>query len=152
MENASKALIYAGEILVGVLLLTLMVFLFQSLGTFSDTVDKNIETKNINEFNAPLEKYRGRTDITAHDIITMGNYARQYNEKMQSERLKVIVQGVESKFINAHKLDEEKKQQYEFIEKYSNNKQTEGIIYFECTQMTYDEETGRINEIRLKIL
>lgn len=156
MENASKALIYAGEILVGVLLLTLMVFLFQSLGAFSDTVDKNIETKNINEFNAPLEKYRERKDITAHDIITMGNYAKQYNEKMQSERLKVIVQGVESKFINAHKFNEEQKQ-YEFIEKYSTkleNAQTgeRKIIYFECTQMTYDEETGRINEIRLKIL
>lgn len=152
MENASKALIIAAEVLIGVLLLTLMVFLFNAVGNFSDTVDKNIETKNVNEFNAPLEKYRERTDITAHDIITMGNYAKQYNENMQSVRLKVIVEGVESKFVNAHQLDEDKNEQYEFIEKYSNNKQTNEIIYFKCTQMTYNEETGIINMIKLKIL
>lgn len=148
MENASKALIYAGEILLGVLLLTFMVFLFHSLGTFSDTVDENIETKNINEFNAPLEKYRGRTDITVQDIVTIGNYAKEYNEQIESIQIKVIVSGVESKYTSAHTLKDDK-EQYEFIKKYSNSATNE-IIYFECTQMTYNEETGRISEIKLK--
>lgn len=155
MENASKALIYAGEILVGVLLLTLMVFLFQSLGTFSGTVDQNIETKNINEFNAPLEKYRGRKDITAHDIITMGNYARQYNEKIESKKLKIIIEDVDSQYIYAHDFKDQEKQS-KFIEKYSTYEDEETreikIIYFECKQMTYDEETGKINKIIVKKL
>lgn len=150
MENASKALIYAGEILLGVILLTLMVFLFQAAGSFSDKVDKNIETKVINEFNAPLEKYRGKTDITVQDIVTIGNYAKQYNEQIGEVKLKVIVYNVESKYMLAHILSDNKNQQYEFIQKYSNDINTSEIVYFECIKMNYSEETGRINIIELK--
>lgn len=150
MENASKALIYAGEILLGVLLLTLMVFMFHSAGTFSDTVDKNIEEKQISEFNAPLEKYRGRTDITAQDVITMGNYAKQYNEDIGSIKIKVIVNNVDSKYKNAYTLGNNSDLVYEFINKYSYDDSKKEIIYFKCEQMTYDEETGLIKEIKIK--
>ena len=151
MENASKALIIAAEVLLGVILLTLMVFMFRAMGAFSDAVDKNIETKNVNEFNAPLEKYRGRTDITAPDIITMGNYAKQYNEKMGTTKLTVNAK-IGSKTISVHQLDDSNEEQYEFINNYSTDT-TNGeskIVYYKCTQMTYDEETGRINKITLE--
>lgn len=155
MENASKALIYAAEILVGVLLLTFMVFLFQATSTFSDTVDKNIEAKNVNEFNAPLEKYRGRTDITAQDIVTMGNYAREYNEQIGSIQLEIIVNGV-GVYGNAHKLGNKRTDGrnlvHEFIQKYSYNEQTKEIMYFKCIQMNYNEETGKIDKITIEKL
>ena len=148
MENASKALIMAAEILIGVILLTLMVFLFRAMANFSDTVNSNIATKNINEFNIGFEQYRVKPGLMVQDIISMGNLAKQYNEQMESIPIEVIAYGVEAKYRNVHKLTDELS--YEFIRNYSNNLQTNDIIYFECQKMEYDEETGRINRIEVK--
>lgn len=154
MENTSKALIIAAEILIGVLLLTLMVFTFRALDNFSDAVDSNIETKNIGEFNARFEKYRGKNDLTAQDVITIGNLAKQYNIEVQEEQLlvNVTVLGVESKYAKPHKLTDELA--YEFIKKYSNEANTNQIIRFECKKenMEYNKTTGKINQIVLKKL
>ncbi len=156
MENASKALIIAAEILIGVLLLTLMVFMFHAMGTFSKTVDDNIETKNTSEFNINFEKYRGKTDITAQDIISMGNLARQYNKQMDSEQLQIEVKGVSRKYQAPHKLTDE--DTYNFIQEYSmvaktiDGKIVEEVRYFECIKIEYNSRTGKINRIELKNL
>ncbi len=150
MENASKALIISAEILIGVLLLTFLVFMLNSMDTFSQTVNSNIETKNVNEFNSQFETYNGRNNLTAQDVITIGNLARNYNntEEGQETKNKIIVylQGTESKYANVHTLNDE--QTYEFIEKYSvENKAT-----FECQITAYSENTKKVNRIQLKML
>ena len=156
MENTSKALIMAAEILIGVLLLTLMVFLFYAMGTFSKTVDENIETKNVSEFNINFEKYRGKTDITAQDIISMGNLAKQYNAQMENEQLQILVTGVSAKYRYVHTLKDE--ETYNFIYDYSmvartvEGKRVEEVRHFACTEMIYNKDTGRINRIVLKNL
>ena len=40
MENASNALIMAGSVLIGVILLTTMVFVFRAAGDFAKSVDQ----------------------------------------------------------------------------------------------------------------
>ena len=156
MENASKALVIAAEILIGILLLTLMVFMFRAMGTFSKTVDENIETKNVFEFNVNFEKYRGKIDITVQDIVSMGNLAKQYNEQIEQEQLQIIVTGVSAKYRYVHKLSDE--QTYQFIQEYATiartigGKRVEEVLHFECTEMTYNNETGKINRIVLKNL
>lgn len=144
MENASKALIIAAEVLIGVLLLTLMVFLFHSMGTFSDTVDKNIETKNINEFNVKFENYCKKNILTAQDVITIGNLAKRYNEQSENIQVTVLVAGVESKYNRIYNLTDELS--YEFIKQYSN----ENNAIFECQSIHYNETTGKIDKIQLK--
>ena len=153
MENTSKALIIAAEILMGVLLLTLMAFTFRALGNFSDAVNSNIETKNINEFNTKFEKYRGRKDLTAQDVITIGNLAKQYNagiEEKQELPITVTVVGVENKYAKPYQLTDELA--YEFIQRYSNETSTKQIIRFECKKenIEYNKITGKINKIVLK--
>lgn len=140
MENASKALIIAAEVLLGVLLLTLLVFAFRAMASFSDTVDKNIETKNLNEFNTKFEIYR-RNDLTAQDVITIGNLAKKYNRESESIQVTVNVSGTESKYGKVHQLSDDNT--YEFIEKYSSNT-------FKCENMEYNQTTGRIQKITLK--
>ena len=156
MENATKALILAGEILIGVILLTLMVFMFRAMGDFSNAVDENIETKNRLEFNANFEKYWNKADITAQDIVSMGNLAKRYNEKMQNEELEILVVGVSSKYQKMHILKDE--QTYDFIREYStvnktlNSQQISEIRHFQCIEMTYHKENGKVNRIVLKKL
>ena len=80
MENASKALIMAAEILIGVIIISIGVALFTIFSGYSkETVEEIAETQ-IAEFNSNFLKYEGHA-VTAHEIITVANYARQNNMK-----------------------------------------------------------------------
>ena len=144
MENASKALLIAAEVLLGILIISLGVFLFQAFGEFSMEVDNNIANKNIREFNAQYEEFLSKTTITAQDVITLGNMAKNYNNTQESIAITVKVNNVESKYMNAHTLSD--KTTYEFINKYS----VENKIYFKCEKVNYNTGTGKIDEIILK--
>lgn len=149
MENASKALIIAGEVLIGVLLLTLMVVVFHAMGIFSQTVNDNIAEKNIAQFNAQFLGFEGRKNLTAQDVVTMGNLARDYNKTEEGQnanrQIKVQVMGVDSKYANIHQLTDE--QTYQFMQEYGINKKAS----FTCIQMTYQEATGQIYRIGIKL-
>ncbi len=51
MENASKALIMAAEILLGIILITIAVLGYTSWSEFSKNIHTNIENRNIQQFN-----------------------------------------------------------------------------------------------------
>lgn len=102
MENASKALLMVATVLVGVLILSIGVYLFSIFGDFSSETAKQIEEKKISEFNAQFYKYLGQKECRAHDIVTVANLANENNknnEYTDSDRntgayyIKVIVDG-----------------------------------------------------------
>lgn len=146
MENASKALVIAAEVLIGVIVITLLAYTFQSYGGFSETVNKNIQTKNINEFNTKFENYHKRKDLTPQDVITIANLAKNYNNAQDRIVITVRLTGVEAKYTNIHLLTDE--ETYEFINRYSMEQNS----YFECQQLNYNETTQRIDKIVLKKL
>ena len=51
MENASKALLMAAGVLIGVLILSLAVYLFANFGTASAEIHKQKDMNEINKFN-----------------------------------------------------------------------------------------------------
>ncbi len=86
MENASKALIMAGGILVGLLIISLAVYLFVDFGkTASDINNQNAEQQVV-EFNSRFVKYESNKDkdgnwqTTIYDIISLAGYAKENNE------------------------------------------------------------------------
>lgn len=89
MENASKALIMAAGILLGVMIVSIAVYLFSVYGEYSSDAYAKIEKAQIDQFNTKFLKYYGtRTNnkdeeeqvlCTAHDIITLANLAKQNN-------------------------------------------------------------------------
>ena len=80
MENASKALIMVAGVLIGIMILSLAVYLFATFGATSAEMHGQIEQDRINQFNAQFTKYEGKEDITIYDIITVVNLARDSNE------------------------------------------------------------------------
>ena len=76
MENASKALLMAAGILVGVLILALMVTLFLSSRELSTEYEKTKQTETVQQFNVNFTKYLGQ-DLTIHQVITITNFANQ---------------------------------------------------------------------------
>ena len=62
MENASKALLMAGGILIGVLILALMVTLFLSSRELSTSYEQAKQSEAIQQFNVNFTKYLGQMD------------------------------------------------------------------------------------------
>ena len=81
MENASRALMMAAGVLIGLMILSLAVYLITSFGSASAEAHKTNEQNRINEFNTQFTQYEGRQDITIHDIVTVVNLARSNNKE-----------------------------------------------------------------------
>lgn len=89
MENASKALIMAAEILLGVMIISIAVYLFSTLGQYSKETTAKMEDAQIEQFNQQFLKYYGTSDTngnkpeqikcTIHDIVGLANLARKIN-------------------------------------------------------------------------
>jgi len=78
MENASKALIMAGSILLGIMIISIAMFLFRNMGEYSKSQQDEIATVNIAEFNNKFLKYENQT-VTAQDVVTLINLAQDNN-------------------------------------------------------------------------
>ena len=101
MENASKALIMAATVLLGVMIISIGVYLFSTYAGYSADAYKKMEDTQIAQFNSQFLKYYGTTTryykddsgkeieetvqvkSTAHDIISLANLAKQNNIKNQ---------------------------------------------------------------------
>ena len=79
MENASKALIIAAEVLIGVMVLTLGVYLYVSFSqTANEVVEKTAEQQLI-QFNTQYTVYEDRDNLTIYDVINVINLAKENN-------------------------------------------------------------------------
>ena len=87
MENASKALIMAAGVLIGIMILSLAVYLFATFGSTSAELHKQKETDQLNQFNSQFTSYAGKEDITIYDVITVSNLATENNKYYELERL-----------------------------------------------------------------
>lgn len=87
MENASKALIMAAGVLIGIMILSLAVYLFATFGSTSTELHKQKETDQLNQFNSQFTSYEGKEDITIYDVITVANLATENNKYYELDRL-----------------------------------------------------------------
>ena len=94
MENASKALIMAAEILIGVMVISIGVYLFSTMGQYSANTAQGIEDAQIAQFNTQFLQFYGEIGTgeegqeviepircTIHDIVGLANLAKKENEQ-----------------------------------------------------------------------
>jgi len=79
MENASKALLMAAGVLIGILILSLAVYLFVSFGNTSSELRKQKEAQDLEQFNSQFTSYEGKTGITVYDVVSVASLATQNN-------------------------------------------------------------------------
>ena len=91
MENASKALLMAAGVLMGILIISLAVFLFVTFGATSAESHKQIEQSRIDEFNSQFLKYQGKDDLTIYNVITVANSATSNNEYYELPKVTSII-------------------------------------------------------------
>lgn len=81
MENASKALIMAAGVLIGVIILSMAVYLFSVLGGYASKTQNRIDENKLSQFNDRFLKYADLTNLTIRDLITVKNYALENNKE-----------------------------------------------------------------------
>ena len=89
MENASKALIMAGGVLIGVLLLSVMVYLFNSAGSMAQTYDQSQSQRRLEYFNSKFLGYNKVINGTSRgnnvsEVVSAVNLAFDYNNSFTS--------------------------------------------------------------------
>lgn len=81
MENASKALLMAGGVLIGILVLSLIAYLFIYFGSQSQDFRDTMNQKQLTKYNAQYIIYDGRSNLTIYDVVTAINIAFENNVK-----------------------------------------------------------------------
>lgn len=79
MENASKALLIAGGMLLAIILISLFLNMYNKMSNFQRTQEEQKEAKQIQEFNAGYEAYDKRI-MYGTDIITLVHKAIENNK------------------------------------------------------------------------
>lgn len=85
MENATKALLIAGGVLIAILIITVMVNLFNSTGNVSRSYNARIEAEEVTKFNSNFTQYLGQ-QLTIHEAITITNFAENNGVDISGEK------------------------------------------------------------------
>lgn len=130
MENASKALLMAASVLIGIILISLMVIMFMNSGNVSSSYDKTISQEEISVFNSNFTKYVGR-GLTIHEVKSIIYFAEANGVNVASDVTSTInisntLSGAGGTYENTVK---ERK--------------------YKLVVLAYDTDTGKISEIQI---
>ena len=78
MENASKALMMAGSVLLSVLIITALVFLYNNVIDLKRTESLSEETKKLYEYNKKIEMFN-KQGLYGSEILSLSNLIEDYN-------------------------------------------------------------------------
>lgn len=90
MENASKALLLGGGVLIGLIVISIGVFLFVSYKGNTIGFTQTMEANELKKFNVNFTKFEGRDDITIQEIVTLLNFVEQY-EKENKTHIQIAI-------------------------------------------------------------
>jgi len=134
MENASKALMIAGEVLIGVILLTVLVYAFRTGGQFAETTDDSIEDISISKFNLRFTVYSGRTNVTWHELVSLINLIKEINDN-GVDSITISIDSVKYTSVDLNKLKTELEGQ---------DKE------YKCIDIQYNLDTNKVNYIEFR--
>lgn len=165
MENASKALLIAGGILISVIVVTLLVRTYQNIGGLQRQKYSTEEAERIEEFNKDYTKYDGQT-VYGTEVITTINRAANSKSKVT---VKIDFQGEYKYKINGIEytattlsIDDTglvydgksgTKTKTQITDSATGEKKWIGTDSdlktraFECKEIKFDSNTGKVNYI-----
>lgn len=73
----------AAGVLIGILIISLGVYLFANFAGTSSQIHQNIEDNQIAQFNSQFTVYVGKNNVTIHDVVSMASLATQNNQSYE---------------------------------------------------------------------
>ena len=150
MENASRALIIAGGMLIAMLIVGLLVLGYTEIRDYQQSQTDEEAIAQLAEFNERFEAYN-RTTVRGYQIISLGNLVYdtniRYADYQGYERVVVEVTGL-TKLYKSDSNPNEKVNIVDFVQNTydrlnSNQQNAIKEAYFECTGITYGA-SGRV--------
>lgn len=126
MENASKALIIAGGILIAIIILTMFIMMFNRMTSIQKTQEEKTKMEQLAAFNAEYEAYN-KSQMYGADVITLKNKVNENNINNPSNQ---IILSLPEEF--------DELEQDELLKR-----------RFKCTKMEYDA-SGRVSKITIE--
>ncbi len=142
MENSSRALLIAGEILIALLILTLGIQIYLEYSKEAEIYHESMSAKETEKFNGDFIKYieineGGIQYIKSQDLITIANYAEDTTNN-QGYNVNIIMGTYTNKSL-AEEILGTTNMMY---------KDDGTLIYYQITSITYNE-SGRLVEIKI---
>lgn len=128
MENATKALLIAGSILLTILILSVFVALYTNLSNQSNVYKNAWSSTEISRINSTFEAFIGRNNIKAQEIVTLYNKINKYKE--QGINIELSVPGKTD--LNSSPI--------EFLKKHMNTS-------YRCSSVQYDNNNLFVKSI-----
>ena len=97
MENASKALIMAGSVLIALMIIGALMLMFGNLTSYQETDTQGTRSAQITEFNQQFETYN-RDNVRGSDLYSLLNKVIDYNRRQSSAGTGATDRGQELQF------------------------------------------------------
>ena len=144
MENASKALLMAAEVLIAMMIVSLGVYVFYTYSQTSREIHDKKAGQQLVEFNAKYTKYVDQTTLTIYDVRTIANYAKKDNENLvDSEKIEVMFEG--SNVVNKTETEWDAQIQSQVGDIRNGNTE---LRKYKCIEPEYTEN-GRVKKIKI---
>lgn len=99
MENASKAILMAATVLVGILLISIFTILYSKTNEIAKRYAKDNQDLMDEQFNVQFEEYLKKDTLTPHDIVTIINLAKQIYDTKEYE-IEIYIRNRKTGFFN----------------------------------------------------
>ncbi len=140
MENASKALLMAGGVLIAMMIMAMGIYLFTQYSQMGSQYNTKMSAQETASFNSNFTVFEKRENITAQEIASLVNFVKDYKGKTD---LKVRV------FVNGTDFVEKNEDLTEFVKDNS----TEGsdnsvkVKYYKFRSITYNGPFDTVDSI-----
>ncbi len=177
MENAAKALLIAGEVLIGIIILGILSLVFRRAMLVRESYQERLEQQSVNAFNVQFQQYltyeysetKADGTITQHikllnseDVVSLIRKVEDWNKDEGHNIIKLIVKlqnGAQIKVERKITMTDENARIKEFSEKdflvtyklKGNTNITPAEEYKFTCEMTYNGENGKVDTITVKI-
>lgn len=131
MDNAAKAILISGGILLALMLISLMTVMFRNLNVMEQSKAERENVKDLQKWNSQWEAYNKQVMYGA-DVLTVVNKAAQVNHELAEQPLYHIT--IKTVGTNINELSENKNS------------------IFKCKAVHYNEETGRVDSMTFELV
>lgn len=122
MENAAKALLIAGGVLIAIILISMFLLMYNRMVSIQKTQEQKKEMEQLSAFNAQYEAFNKKI-MYGVDVRTLQNKVENNNNNNPSEK---IILDLPDDFENSDDV---------------NN------LKYKCTSIEYSTKTGKVNKI-----
>ena len=145
MENATKALIIAGGMLIAMLIVGLLTWGYTQIRALQQANVTEEERQQVVDFNERFEAYNKKV-VRGYQMISLYNFVyytnTRYTEEVGYTPVTIIVDGLSDQNATGEDLVNYIQTYYDTMS--SNQKNALKQLYFECTGVEYDNRNSRV--------